>query len=59
MHEIAIILINYNTSKYTINCIESIYNKTSKDIDYQIIIVDNCSNNEDYNLLEKYIKKTS
>lgn len=54
MFDIAIILINYNSSKHTINCIESIIDKTSKTLRYQIIITDNCSEEEDYLKLKKF-----
>lgn len=45
---ISIIIINYNTFELTINCIQSIYDKTT-DIDFEIILVDNAStkNNPD------------
>ncbi len=55
MFEIAAIIINYNTSKYTIECIESIYKQTAKNLNFQIVIVDNNSNIEDYILLENQI----
>ena len=54
MFDIAIILINYNSSKHTINCIQSIIEKTSENISYQIIITDNCSEKEDFFLLKKF-----
>lgn len=40
--DVSIIIVNYNTLNFVRNCIESIINKT-KDIDYEIIIVDNAS----------------
>lgn len=39
---ISIILVNYNSSDYTLPCIQSIRDKT-KDIDYEIVVVDNAS----------------
>ena len=54
MFDIAIILINYNSSEHSINCIRSIINKTSQKINYQIIITDNCSEKEDYLKLKKF-----
>lgn len=53
MYDIAIVLINYNSSKYTINCIKSVIEHTSAVIKYQIIITDNCSEKEDYETLKK------
>jgi GT2 family glycosyltransferase len=47
-HHVAIIMINYNSSQYTTACIESIIEKTSPEIDYQIIVVDNNSCPEQY-----------
>lgn len=54
MFDIAIILINYNSSEHSINCIRSIIDKTSKETRYQIIITDNCSQEEDYLNLKKF-----
>lgn len=52
--DIALILINYNSSGHSINCIRSIIEKTSKDINYQIIITDNCSAEEDFLKLKSF-----
>jgi GT2 family glycosyltransferase len=53
--DISIIIINYNTADYTINCIKSIFKYTSKDLSCQYIIVDNGSKKESYNFLKNYI----
>jgi len=53
MFDVSAILINYNSSKYTINCIKSILEQTVSDIKLQIIIVDNASETEDLNALKK------
>ncbi|GLB49961.1 glycosyltransferase family 2 protein [Neptunitalea lumnitzerae] len=55
-HTVAIIVINYNTATYTIDCIKSILNKTDASINYQIIVIDNTSEVEDYLSLEQSIK---
>jgi len=47
-NDVAVIMINYNSSKYTLNCINSILNETSKNIKYQIIVIDNASQSKDY-----------
>jgi GT2 family glycosyltransferase len=54
MFDIAVILINYNSSEHSINCIRSIIEKTSKILNYQIIITDNCSEKEDYFKLKSF-----
>lgn len=54
MFDIAVILINYNSSEHSINCIRSIIEKTSNNINYQIIITDNCSEKEDYLKLKSF-----
>jgi len=54
MFDIAVILINYNSCEYSINCIRSIIEKTSKHINYQIIITDNCSEKEDFLKLKNF-----
>ena len=52
MKDISIILVNYNTAQLTLDCIKSIYEKTSEAIDFEIIVVDNGSQYEDYELLK-------
>lgn len=51
MKDVAVIMINYNTSKYTLECIQAVVYKTSEEISYQIIIVDNNSELSDYKKL--------
>ena len=57
MYDIAVILINYNSGFHTINCIESILEKTAKTISFQIIVTDNCSEKKDYLLVKNYLNK--
>lgn len=59
MFDVAIILINYNSSKHTINCIQSLVDNTSEKISYQIIITDNCSRKEDYFILKEFCETIS
>lgn len=54
-YEVAVILINYNSSAYTQQCIESIIEKTASDLNYQIVIIDNASQKDDYLSLKNYI----
>lgn len=49
---LSIIIINYNTFQMTCECIESIY-KYTKDIDFEIILVDNASKECDANLFKE------
>ncbi|MFD2592242.1 glycosyltransferase [Aquimarina hainanensis] len=55
MRDISIIIINYNSSSYTIQCIQSIIEKTSPSINYDIIVIDNASHYDDYSKLLKEI----
>lgn len=55
-YEVAVILINYNSSNYSIKCIESIIDKTSEKLHYQIIIIDNGSENSDFKILKNYVE---
>lgn len=48
MIDVSCILINYNTSKYTIACVNSILENTKDTINLEIVIVDNASKKEDY-----------
>ncbi len=59
MFDIATIIINYNSSKLTQECIDSIVEKTATNLNYQIIVVDNCSQIADYKLLEDFCKSHS
>ena len=53
MIDVSCILINYNSSHYTIPCVKSIIENTENTIVYEIIVVDNASTLEDYKILEK------
>lgn len=55
MFDIAAIIINYNSSTLTQECVESIIEKTPSTLSFQIIIVDNCSEKEDYLSLKQFI----
>ena len=55
MKDFSIILINYNSSSYTIDCINSILEKTSPEISYDIIVIDNASKMEDFSILKNNI----
>ena len=48
MPDISIITINYNHSKLTKNFVDSVIEYTPSSISYEIIIVDNCSEIDDY-----------
>lgn len=50
--DVAVILINYNSSEHTLNCIESILQQTAIQINYKIIVVDNASELDDYNKIK-------
>lgn len=54
-YEVAVIVINYNTSDYTQKCIESIFEKTAQYIDFQIVVIDNCSEKADFLLLKSFV----
>jgi GT2 family glycosyltransferase len=57
MKDVAIIMINYNSSKYTLESIEAILAKTSVNISYEIIVVDNNSKLSDYKTLKDNFPK--
>ena len=58
-YDVAAILINYNSSTFSKNCIESILSKTNDLLDYQIIVIDNCSEPEDYLKIKLFIDQLS
>lgn len=51
-HDIAIIIINYNSSEFTIKCVESVLAHTSSDRSFEIIVVDNASKKADFETLK-------
>ncbi len=51
--DVSIIIINYNTFQLTCNCIESVY-KHTKDISFEIILVDNASTEKDPEEFKKF-----
>jgi len=57
--DISVIIINYNTSKYTLECINSVIKYTSKAITYDIIVIDNNSALDDFNFLAANLPKQS
>jgi GT2 family glycosyltransferase len=54
MFDVAVILINYNSSQHSINCIKTIYEKTSKELKFQVIITDNRSETTDFEILKEF-----
>lgn len=50
--DVSIIIINYNTQEMTNECIRSIINNT-KDIDYEIILIDNASTDKSKTFFER------
>ncbi|MCD2260845.1 glycosyltransferase family 2 protein [Psychroserpens luteolus] len=55
MIDVSCILINYNTSQYTIDCIKSIIDNTQNSISYEIVVIDNASRFEDYSILKTQV----
>ena len=47
--DFSIIIVNYNSKKLLYNCVNSIVNNISN-IDYEIIVVDNCSSDNSFEL---------
>ncbi len=52
MIDVSCILINYNTSTYTIDCVNSILDNTKDEVSFEIVIADNASKYEDYQILK-------
>ncbi|MEP0132193.1 MAG: glycosyltransferase family 2 protein [Eudoraea sp.] len=55
--DLAIIIINYNSSEFSKKCIQSVLENTTGTISCEIIVVDNASKNEDYEVLKNYISE--
>lgn len=59
MTDVSIIIINYNTASYTVDCVKSVLEKTDTSISYDIIVVDNNSEIDDFLLLQSNLPKAS
>lgn len=59
MVDVAVIMINYNTSEYTLKCIDSVLEKTNPSLTYQITVVDNNSELADYEHLKEHFPQNS
>lgn len=57
--QISIILINFNSSEYTINCMKSIIEVISRNLIFEIIIVDNSSIDDELFYLKKELQLIS
>lgn len=51
MKQVAVIIVNFNSSTYTLDCVKSIIEKTDEALCYEIIVVDNNSAIADYEAL--------
>jgi GT2 family glycosyltransferase len=56
MVNVSIVILNWNTSRDTIECLESIKKQSYKD--YEIVLVDNGSEEKDFAVLKKYVEKS-
>lgn len=52
MYDIAVIIINYNSTDYTLECVATVVEKTPDDVSYQVIVVDNNSEFPEYQKLK-------
>jgi GT2 family glycosyltransferase len=59
MYDVAVIIINYNSTDYTLKCIESVVDKTEASTSYQVIVVDNNSEFPEYKKLKDNFPKST
>ena len=52
MIDVAIIIVNYNTATYTLECMAAVKEKSQSDVTYQVIVIDNNSEIADYKHLK-------
>ncbi|RKE92366.1 glycosyltransferase family 2 protein [Ichthyenterobacterium magnum] len=57
MKDISVIIINYNTASYTLDCIKSVIAFTDKVLNFEIIVIDNNSKKDDYIHLKNNLPK--
>lgn len=53
---ISIITINYNASQLTANCLRSIFKHCGVELNFEVIVVDNASEREDFETLAKFVE---
>ena len=53
MIDVSCILINYNSSDYTLQCVASLLENTQNDLDIEIVVVDNASVYDKYLFLKE------
>ncbi len=53
--EVSIIIINYNSSEYSIKCVDNLLGNIPNAPSFELILVDNASKQEDYGILESYL----
>ena len=54
--DLSIVIINYNTSDLTFDCVKSIYAQTPKNLNFEVIVIDNASKFDDYEKLKLKLK---
>ncbi|WP_187264245.1 glycosyltransferase family 2 protein [Pontibacter beigongshangensis] len=59
MKKVAVVIINFNSSDFTINCVRSILEKTPADFDYGIVVIDNNSQIADYTRMQQSLQAIS
>jgi GT2 family glycosyltransferase len=57
MKDISIVIINYNTAKYTLDCINAVLQFTDDSRSFEIVVVDNNSKPEDFAHLQQNFPK--
>lgn len=53
MLDVAVVIINFNTSNYTVECVNSVLKRTSPSLKFGIVVVDNASQEEDLKNLKQ------
>ncbi|MCO8074281.1 glycosyltransferase family 2 protein [Acinetobacter lwoffii] len=56
--DISILIVNYNTKELILNCLQSIYEHT-KDIDFEVIVIDNNSHDGSIDAIKNYFKNVN
>ncbi|MCW9023525.1 MAG: glycosyltransferase family 2 protein [Gammaproteobacteria bacterium] len=51
VHTVSVVTVNYNSSDYTVSCVREIIKQTDSQLNYNIIVVDNNSENDEYHKL--------
>lgn len=59
MNDLSIIIVSYNTKNFLYSCLQSVYENLSKNLKFEVIIVDNASSDGSVEMVKKQFEKVT